>query len=319
MLIFGIYRLDQLHARHLRTRRGRRRFVAATLYPEVCDSSHPDKDRLLELVLCQFANANRTYKRTYSDRFRQFDQAIVQQLTGSHRPGTLRVHDLAVSNGITAVELYRLLSPICDGKIDYVASDLSPGVVAVRDGKVTLILDPTNHTCLQLIRPPFVFNLQKKENARRFPVNWLVRRWLEATQCNDLQRRYVAGDPKLQIDKIELLHPACQQLVDNAAPFTFRSVDIMEPMEGPYDLVRAMNILNPGYFREHELRKAITNIHASLVIGGLFATGSNQASDSSVDGAIYRKTHQGFEQLYQTGSGSPADAHIVGDRRLVSK
>lgn len=317
MLIFGICRLDQLHARHLLSKRGRRRFVAATLYPEVCDSSHPDRDRLLELVLCQFANANRTYKRTYSHRFREFDQAIARQLAGPNRPGTLRVHDLAVSNGITAVELYRLLAQTCHGQIEYLASDLSPGIVAVRAGKVTLILDPTNHACLQLIRPPFVFNLQKKENARRFPVNWLVRRSLEATHCVELKRRYLAGDPQLQVDEIELLHPECQQLVRSTAPFTFRSIDIMQPMEGPYDLVRAMNILNPGYFGAKELQRAIANIHASLVVGGLLATGSNQDSDSWVDGAIYRKTREGFELVLKTGSGSSVDGHITGEQQLV--
>ncbi len=315
MLIFGVCRLDQLRARRLDSQRGRRRFVAATLYPEICDSSLPEKDRLLELVLCQFANANRTYKRTYGNRFHQFDQAIARFLTHARTGPTVRVHDVAVSNGITAVELYRLLKQSVSGTTDYLASDFSIGVVAVRDGHTTLVLDPVNHTQLQLIRPPFVFNLRKRENAWRFPINWLIRHRLEQRTVPDLMQRYLAGDPRLHVERIELLHPDCRQLAQSAASFSVRRVDIMQPIDAQFDLVRAMNILNLGYFRPEEIYRAVAHIHTSLVPGGLFATGSNQESGSPVDGAIYRKTPAGFQRLYQSGRGSSVETHILADHR----
>lgn len=314
VVIFGVCRLDQLHRGRLQRRLGRRRFVAATLYSEVCNSDHPERDRLLELVLCQLTASNRTYKRTYAARFRQFDQAIVRLLADSARHRSLRVHDLAVSNGITAVDLYRTLCGQFADRIDFLASDLSTGVVAVRDGqgkgRSTLVLDEVDRSYVQLIRPPFVFNLQKRENGRLFPVNWLVRQWLLRTRCARLRQRYVDGDPRLHVESIELLHPDCRQLADSTEPFRVERVDIMQPIKGRYDLVRAMNVLNPGYFTTADIDRALGNIHTSLVIGGLFATGSNQDSQSPVNGAIYRKTARGFQRLLTSGSCSPVETRI---------
>ena len=314
MLKFGVHRLQDLHPRLLDTRMGRRKFVAVTLYPQVSRSPHPDRDRLLQLILCRFAGANQVFKRTYRHRFGDFDREIARLIRESRfGESHVRVHDVAVSNGVTAVDFYRLLRDCLGERLTYLASDFAPDVVAISqpNRKLTLVLDPRTREWLQLVYPPFVFNLQKRENAFVYPVNSLIRGWLLQTQCQQLWRQYCEQDSAVQVERIELLHPDCQQLLQDGVGFHFQRCDIRQPMEGPFDVVRAMNILHVKYFVAEELRAAIRHIHASLTPGGLFATGSNQDENSPVDGAVYRKSGHGFKRLFVTGTGSPVDTLIT--------
>ena len=113
MLKTGIYRRDQLNLRALRTFFGRRRFIAVTLYPEVASEGTGDSAALLEQILRRFPGAAGTYKRTQRRRFGAFDEMVVE-LIEERLPGdrSLVVHDLAVSDGSTAVDLFERLSAI---------------------------------------------------------------------------------------------------------------------------------------------------------------------------------------------------------------
>ncbi len=320
MFKFGVYRQRDLCPSDLETKWGRRKFVAMTLYPEISRLTSPDRDSLLELILCRFAGAKRIFKRTHRARFPGFDRelvALISQLHADRRP--YRVHDVAVSNGITAVDFYRQLKA-SRRHLEYVASDFAPDLLAINQQgeRLTLVLDPVTHDWLQIVYPPFVFNLQKRENEFIYPFNGLVRRWLERTSCRRLWDRYCAGQQGIRTTTIRLLHPECQQLLQRESDFAFQRCDILQPMEGRFDLVRAMNILNPAYFAQRDLQRAIRNIHGSLTCGGLLATGSNQDSRSPVAGAIYRQSDGGFERLRVSGAGSPVDAMITQFRRAAS-
>ncbi len=315
MIKFGVCRVRDLHPSDLDTRRGRRKFVAVTLYPEVSCLVSPDRDPLLELVLCRFAGTNRIFKRTYRARFQEFDRELVRLIRLAQvGRDPYRVHDVAVSNGITAVDFYRLLKASCGHRLQYVASDFAPDLLVIRQAgaRLTLVLDPITREWLQVVCPPFVFNLQKRENEFVYPINGLIRRWLQWTSCQRLWDRYCAGHPEICQTTIRLLHPECQQLLEHESDFEFQRCDVLQPMEQRFDLVRAMNIFNPAYFTAGDLRRAIRNIHGCLAHAGLFATGSNQDSRSPVDGAIYRKRNAGFERLLAFGAGSPVDAVIAG-------
>jgi hypothetical protein len=66
-----------------------------------------------------------------------------------------------------------------------------------------------------------------------------------------------------------------------------------------------MNLLNRSYFTDDQFRVILKHIHSGLLDGGLLITGSNQDAGSLVNGGIYQKTKQGFNEIYQSGGGSP--------------
>jgi hypothetical protein len=292
MLKFGVHRIRDLRPETLTSKGGRRKFVAITLYPEVVE------ERSLELILCRFADANGIYKRTYRERFQEFDHQIVhwiRELGIDKR--VYCAHDLAASNGATSADLYRILP----GKLTFVASDYLPEVAVIGRDRLSLVYDPATGDWLQIIFPPFVFNLKRRESAALYPLNRLICRWLERARCPALWQQ------RDRARIISLLHPACRDL----SGFHYRRCDVLKPMHGPYDVVRAMNLLNHSYFDREGLRTVIRNIYDSLSSPGLFATGSNQDRGTLVNGAIYRKGPDGFERLCESGAGSPVDDLIV--------
>ena len=75
--------------------------------------------------------------------------------------------------------------------------------------------------------------------------------------------------------------------------------DLFDLPEGPFEVVRAMNILNPGYFEENRLKTALNGIHRALVPGGLLVVGANEEAGSKVEGGVYRRSASGFEFISQ--------------------
>ena len=67
---------------------------------------------------------------------------------------------------------------------------------------------------------------------------------------------------------------------------------------------RAMNVLMLGYFVPDQIPKILSEIHEALLPGGLFILGSNQESNTIVNGGVYRKTASGFELLWNSGEGA---------------
>ena len=314
MLKTGIYRRDQLNLRALRTFFGRRRFIAVTLYPEVASEGTDDSAALLEQILRRFPGAAGTYKRTQRRRFGAFDEMVVE-LIEERLPGdrSLVVHDLAVSDGSTAVDLFERLSAIDAIQLRFFASDLSPDVVAVarRGASLAAVLDPATNQPLQVIWPPFVFNVEKRESALLYPINRALLVILLRTRVRRLLERYSAADPAIRTRHIRLLAPVALDTLESDPRFDFERHDILQPLAGRFGLIRAMNILNRSYFEDDQLRVAIGHVARALTTGGLFATGSNQDAGSAVDGAVYERTKSGFRRLRSSGNGSPVDDLVL--------
>lgn len=311
MAFFGIYRRDQLTLKALTGSVGQTKRIAITLFPEIAKSDDPDRDLLLEYILLWFSAENRTYKRTYRDRFESVDEQVVQFLEDGDFPRRgLEVHDIAVSDGRSAVDFFQRLEALEDFEPIFLATDRDPDVMALsRPGShLVAVVDPESHALLQIIRPPFVFNNEK----RRFrPVGKLIRNTLLHTEVRALLKRLETNHPSLEVNRIRLLAPELLQLLETMPRFRFERSDVLEPMQHRFHLIRAMNILNRSYFTESELRLAVQNIRESLRLGGLFVTGSNQDAGSTVDGAIYQRVEGGFRRLWVSGSGSPVDGLVL--------
>jgi hypothetical protein len=317
MIKLGIIRCEDLAVAKLHDFLGQRRPIAITLYPEVAARDDEDRERLLESILLDFSIGNGSFKRTQAHRFDAFDTEVVRITCEKLGPPCLcRVHDMAVSDGRTSVDFFTQLQGIEGLRLSFLATDQAPDVMAVsnRRAPLVVILDPDSEVVLQVVRSPFVFNVQRRERATRYPLNRLVLAVLLRTEVRALLARLRERDSGLRMSRVRLLAPECLRLLEIEPRFRFERYDVLKPPTAEFDVVRAMNILNRSYFRDSELRLAVRNVHASLRVGGLFITGSNQDTGSPVDGAIYQRSERGFQSLWVSGTGSQVDAIVTATR-----
>lgn len=321
MIRRGVCDVDDLRS-GARDFAGRGKFVAISLYDEIASGSAPDKEPLLEEVLARFPTGAGVFKRTQSARFDRFQEAIASLVAERKDLGRpFRVHDLGVSDGRTSVDLFRRLRDFEDPAVDFLASDAAPDVVVVRapGERLQLAIDGNSGEPVQIIFPPFVFNVTRKERAIIYPANRVIHAALERTLVPRLLARYRRNDPRLDVRRIRLLHPECLALTDDdSVSFRFERRDMLEPSDDRFDMVRAMNVLNPSYFPPDPMHRAVANIHASLATGGIFATGSNQDRGSPVLGGIYRRTERGFDLIEQADQPSPI-AELIGSFSALAR
>ena len=183
--------------------------------------------------------------------------------------------------------------------------------MARRGASLAAVLDPATSQPLQVIWPPFVFNVEKRESALLYPINRALLVILLRTRVRRLLERYSAADPAIRTRHIRLLAPVALDTLESDPRFDFERHDILQPLAGRFGLIRAMNILNRSYFEDDQLRVAIGHVARALTTGGLFATGSNQDAGSAVDGAVYERTTSGFQRLRSSGNGSPVDDLVL--------
>jgi len=247
--------------------------------------------------------------------FEEFDARVVQELLRRLNPSLgVAIHDLGVSDGRTAVDFFRRLGSLEHVNLRFVASDAFPDLTVVTDPRMSLVVvfDPGTRAPLQVIWPPFVFNVTQRESALLYPVNRMILLALLRTRVPALLARFAADDPSLNVTRTRLLTLDCLRLLASDPRFTFERHNILEPARDRFNLVRAMNVLNRSYFSDADLRLASAHVHESLVPGGLLVTGSNEDAGSPVDGAIYERTATGFRQLWVSGAGSQIDGILTG-------
>jgi chemotaxis methyl-accepting protein methylase len=312
MIRRDIWRFDQLIEA---TRDGasvRNVDIAVTLYPVVADSTHPDRSRLLEEILVNFSTGNGIFKRTQSHRFEAFDTKVIELLR-ERRQYNLNVHDIAVSDGRSAVQFFERLKVLEGTKLRFLATDRTPEVTAISSSvrSLEVVIDPISGTLLQVIRPPFVFNSQARGRRQYlYLVKILFAKAMRSRVKSLLEDAASHGSDVVQ-SPVRLLSPECLHLLNTDSRFRFESYSIFEPAAATFEVVRAMNILNGSYFDKPDLRSAIKNIHHSLRVGGLFVTGSNQDAGSTVDGAVYERVDDTFRRLWVSGAGSEVDEICV--------
>lgn len=309
MFKFGIHKKEQLTPKHLDGFLNSRKFIALDLYTSLDDYPPSDRDRIQERMLCKFSNQNGTFRYTHARRFEQFDSLALNSIRSAFPPGQpIRVHDVGASDGRTSCDFYEALTTIYAGQLSFLASDYAPFYYVVRrknDGR-RIILDERDNV-LQIVTPPFVFNVVHPENRYLYPVNRVVRHFVNSSYVRSLLRAYKGGDPNIERTRFDLLCSECRSNCASKDNFRFISYDIFSPSTEHFDVIRAMNVLNLVYFSETNLKKAISNIIACLNEGGVLVTGSNLEAGSMVNGGIYKRSGRRLEKLATSGSGSQVD------------
>ena len=166
---------------------------------------------------------------------------------------------------------------------------------------------------VQVVWPPFVFSAASKERSILFPINVLV--WPFAmSYARSLIENSKNGSPEIIIEEIEFRCKSFRDLEKRDSRMKFGQWDITTSWTGDkMHCVRAMNILNPGYFSAQQLTIIIKNLMDCLIDGGLLAIGSNEGPESDVDGAIYRKEGRELVKLLSSGKGPRCNKALQTD------
>jgi hypothetical protein len=267
--------------------------VAITLLSDLADE--PDCDELRERVLLELVDDRGAYKRTYRKRFEAFDGSARGQIRDRFPPSEpLSVLDCGISDGRTAIDFFQKLAGTY-AKLKYFGTDYDPYVKIVRDEAVTVVFSSKNQP-IQIIRPPFVFNLKQPDRWSRYPANRIL--------VDVLYKRYVPAmlkriDESRSGETIALFCDDATKLAARDPRFCLGRYDVLESPPGRYQVIRMMNLLNPTYFSETEFDRIIENVRNGLIDGGLFVIGSNHDAGTEVAGGIYSFENSRFHRLME--------------------
>ncbi len=301
LYLTGIHDARQLSEFDPSSWTGRRRRIAIDLVDDI--------DRLgdasaREALFERIVDARGAFKRTYRDRFAAFDAALLAAWNDLGWQGTnLHVLDAAVSDGSTALPLFAAFDRIAGDALRFTATDLDGRYIRLsRPGEPArrVIVNEVG-AIVQIVIPPFLFT--HRESRFLFPVNRMLRcaaeRW-----AAPLVEAWGRGTPPIAVREILLFNPQFRQVVENDGRLEFTAWDILQPWNGKAaHCVRAMNVLNPGYFDGNQMRQAVRHLFDAVCDGGLLALGSNEDAGTTVDGVICRRDGQRLVVITTMGHG----------------
>lgn len=289
---------------------GIRRRIAIDLIDEIDRLGDPVlRSALFERIV----DVRGAFKRTYPDRFSDFDRLLLAQV-GPHGGGDRAAHwlDVGVSDGTASLPLIAALDRMSEGRFTFTATDLDGGYVRLSRGRAPerrVIVDASGGI-VQIIVPPFLFT--NRESRYLFPINRLLRPAAERFAGRLIaDRRTASAD--VDVSEILLLSPELRKRLAVDRRVAFRAWDILEPWTGDAaDCVRAMNVLNPGYFDSGQMNRAVRNLFAAVRECGLLAMGSNEDAGTRVDGIICRRIGDRLAVLATSGRGFRAPEALSG-------
>jgi len=306
----GIYNISQLSANVKKEPFIKNRPVALDLYDQI-SQLEPEKQQTAQERILNFAFSDGSYKKTHFNRFNDFDDKVIEYLEKNlDKNKKCEFHDLAVSDGRTSFDLFLKLEKIFPN-LDFFASDKNMFAYVYSDirNKSRKLVKEESGKILQIILPPFVFNLYSPKNAWRykikkavlFPINILL---LEILKIPAVLNFFIKPDEAGK-QKITLLQKNVLDLAKTRKNFYISTYDLFRENAEQFDIIRAMNVLNMSYFTPEEIKKITANISASLKEGGIFIVGSNKSAGTPVNGDLIIKKNGCLESVIKFNEGAP--------------
>ena len=261
--------------------------------------------RLFEYISAVLQLSSGVFRTTAPNRFANLDPWILEAMQQRWQPtDALEIHDMAASDGVTSVEWFtsiRSAFPVAT----MVSSDWSEALTEVSTGSGSLIFDAQNEW-IQYVKPPFV--VRPKE------PRWMILQRALAREGNAL-----AAEAKLRIPqgkRVSLVHPKALALAAQEPGFTLRRHSVFEPLDHPVHVIRTMNILNPGYFPQEQLRVGIGAVRKSLLPGGLWILGRTltDTNPPTHRATMFERTTEGVRVVQQMHGGSEIE-NLALDRK----
>lgn len=299
MLKLGICHAEQLDNKKFKDIFGVNKSISLNLLKYT--RSLENDGGLSELILSQFCDSRRVYKRTYSNRFDEFDNKVLDIINNQLTEKNIIIHDVGVSDARTSCDFFHKISEY-HSDLKYYASDYEPYVNLLCESEKILAVND-NNDILQFVSPPWVFNTFN-EARRYYPLNCVIKFYLFKLVAPKIMRKFLAGKIESS-QRISLFCNEAHKLSIKDERFNLLQYNVLKPspIDGPLDVIRIMNMLNIGYFTDMEFKESIQNIFDSLRLGGLFVSGSNGDKGTEVEGAVYVKLQHGFKLLATFGKG----------------
>ncbi|HHJ50700.1 MAG TPA: hypothetical protein ENJ88_07365 [Phaeodactylibacter sp.] len=196
--------------------------------------------------------------------------------------------DLGASDGITSLELMQALNFSFK---KYYVTDLFPEVHYLQRGQKVFFFEPRGR-CTLIADRFFVYYPQFSRLARR-----LFRK--ELAEFEKLRQ-----EGSLALKKVPLIHPALQkEQRQRPQQIHIQRHDLLQKWseEQPF-LIKAANVLNPGYFPPEKLQQALKLIFEALPEKGLFLLVENRIPRRRDESG--RKVRREAAALYQKHNGN---------------
>ena len=238
---------------------------------------------------------NGTYKTTAVNRLSEIDTALCECL--KDRPKELNILDVAVSSGVTSLELLDTLTQqgfnphltASDLSIHAVLSSLPFGIEVLRDSEGRI---------LQVASPPIV------KGRPHDPFSSLFRAALQGAIVF-LETLINIGILRCRDSKeVRLVSPRLL----NKPEITIIQYDLNDDKpewHAQFDVVRAANILNDTYFSSTVLMRMFNHLSSYVKPNGFLVLSRTLDSDNSTHGTIFNLMADGsFRVASRIGKGS---------------
>lgn len=233
---------------------GFREFIGAIGFePAYAQLGKPALSERKRVGLLGDMQAGNLVKRTRANRYPELDKLTLEWINRRFPNGQrVAIHDVAASDGITSVELFRLVSASRD--LTLRSSDYYDALKWVRMGGFDFIFDADDKP-LQMGRGGIGVS------ARYGPLSVILRPlWGMAT-------RKLSGAKRLALQ-----HPDALTLAAADPRFTLVRESFYEPAPGPYHVVRVMNAVYPN-LGEDGTRRVLEAMRGTIVDGGMLVIG----------------------------------------------
>lgn len=280
---------------------------AYTLLADDSSSDPQFEEALVTRLYESLAAGDGVYKITRPGRFTTLDEQLAnecQRRFPNTRP--LVVHDMAASNAITSLELYRRLAK--DRTVEFHASDYFDQLFLVSPpGSGWTVAFDAHGRPLQLSSERFVLSAYRKEPLR-FLVNRLVQSyaWKSALpRAIEQFRRFQTQGQTEGVRAVRLFHTECLQEADRpGSTFHLHRHDAFATNPYRCDIVRIMNFLTGGHLPLEQIPAGIFAAGQGLIEGGLLILGRTvDEEDGRIRATIYQKRANRLHVEWDTQGG----------------
>lgn len=252
---------------------------------------------------------NGTYKYTYASRLDDLNELVLPLLPAA-RP--LQIMDVAVSSGISTLEWLQQLSR-AGIEHQMVAGDLTVNAFLISRGRhMHVLIDGTGHPLqYEVLGRVFPAPPGRRRRAVYFLPLWLLGRALAAhfgrlrAECLQSPAGRAEFEGGLVCRRIALVSPRLRR----PANLEVVEDDIIdgEWRGRRFHVLRAANILNHCYFDEPTLTRALANLRARVVPGGLLVICRTEPSGYN-HGTVFRlRADSTLTPVARVGRGSEVE------------
>lgn len=286
--------------------------VGLTLLAEVQSNYRDDDEHLLEVLYANTSGGHGVHKMTRRGRMCELDARLSLEISARFAGlSSVLVHDMACSNAITSLELYRSLSVDLPVQVD--ASDYFDELWLVNPpGSMWTVVFDVDGRALQFVADGLVISASHRE-PYRYPVNGILR----AILLRMVLPRAVAvlkgarnlpglpeQDQRSAVRRLRLFHPKCIALAEEDARFSLGHHDVFGGARRRYHVVRVMNALTLHHFPAERVRVGIRAACAQLLPGGVLILGrSSEESDGAARASAYLWDGVSLSVLWETNGG----------------